>query len=63
MTVGHLLLAIGSTGYILVAVLFEERDLVDALSSDYATYRERTTKFFPRLNAWHQATRVRDGGT
>lgn len=51
MTVGHLLMALGTTGYILVAIVFEERDLCNALSSDYAAYRERTPKFIPNLRA------------
>jgi protein-S-isoprenylcysteine O-methyltransferase Ste14 len=49
MTVGHLLMAIGTTGYILVAIVFEERDLGDMLGSEYRAYRERTPMFVPRL--------------
>jgi len=49
MTLGHLIMAIGITGYILVAIVFEERDLCNALGSDYASYRERTPKFIPAL--------------
>ena len=49
MTIGHLLMAIGTTGYILVAIVFEERDLSDALGSKYRTYRERTPMFIPRF--------------
>ena len=51
MTVGHLLMAIGTTGYILVAIIFEERDLSDALGADYREYRARTPMFVPRLGS------------
>jgi len=49
MTVGHLLLAVGTTAYVCVAVLFEERDLVAALGAAYRDYQARTPRFFPRL--------------
>lgn len=50
MTVGHLLMAIGTTGYILVAIIFEEHDLGNALGTPYRAYREVTPMFIPRLN-------------
>lgn len=49
MTVGHLLMAIGTTAYILVAIVFEERDLSDLLGPEYRAYRARTPMFLPRL--------------
>jgi methanethiol S-methyltransferase len=49
MTVGHLLFAAGMTAYILIGVRHEERDLVQALGPDYATYRRETPAFFPGL--------------
>jgi len=49
MSVGHLLLAVGTTAYILVAIVFEERDLSEMLGADYRAYRGRTPKFLPRL--------------
>lgn len=49
MTWGHLLLAAGVTAYILVAVRMEERDLVAELGPAYASYRETTPRFLPRL--------------
>ena len=47
LTAGHLLLAAVTTAYILVAVLFEERDLVDHFGEDYVRYRETTPAFVP----------------
>ncbi|MFO0690018.1 MAG: isoprenylcysteine carboxylmethyltransferase family protein [Myxococcota bacterium] len=49
MTVGHLLMAIATTGYILIAIVFEERDLLVHFGSDYRAWRARTPLFFPRL--------------
>lgn len=49
MTVGHLLFAVMTTGYILVAVQLEERDLVTALGEDYEQYREATPMLIPIL--------------
>lgn len=49
MSVGHLLMAVGTTAYILVAIVFEERDLGELLGADYRAYRARTPKFIPRL--------------
>jgi protein-S-isoprenylcysteine O-methyltransferase Ste14 len=50
MTVSHLLFALLSTVYILVAIRFEESDLVDAFGADYIAYRERTPMLVPRLS-------------
>jgi protein-S-isoprenylcysteine O-methyltransferase Ste14 len=47
MTVGHLLLAALLTGYMLVAVVFEERDLVAHFGQVYENYRRRVPMFFP----------------
>ncbi len=49
MTLGHLLMAIGTTGYILVAIVFEERDLLAHFGAPYRAWRERTPRFVPRL--------------
>ncbi len=49
LTVGHLLLAGITTAYILVAIVFEERDLSTLLGPEYREYRERTPLFVPRL--------------
>jgi protein-S-isoprenylcysteine O-methyltransferase Ste14 len=51
MTVGHLLMAVGTTGYILVAIVLEERDLLHHFGADYRAWRARTPMFVPRLRA------------
>jgi protein-S-isoprenylcysteine O-methyltransferase Ste14 len=51
MTVGHLLLAVGITAYILVAIVFEERDLLQHFGADYRAWRARTPLFVPRLGS------------
>jgi len=49
MTVGHLLFAAGMTVYILVAIGFEERDLLHHLGRDYAAYRREVPMLLPGL--------------
>jgi protein-S-isoprenylcysteine O-methyltransferase Ste14 len=51
MSAGHLLFAAVASAYILVAVLFEERDLLAMLGEDYRRWRERTPAFLPRFGA------------
>jgi len=48
MTAGHLLFAVATTGYILIAVQLEERDLVATLGSQYLDYRGGTSMLIPR---------------
>ena len=47
MTVAHLVFAIATTAYILVAIQFEERDLVRIHGKDYVEYRKRTPMLIP----------------
>lgn len=47
MTVGHLLFAAGMSGYILVALRFEERDLVRHIGEEYARYRQQVPALVP----------------
>lgn len=55
MSVGHLLFAVATTAYILLAVLaLEERDLVAAFGDEYRDYQRRVPGFLPipkRANA------------
>jgi len=47
MSVTHLVFALATTAYILIAIQLEERDLVDALGDDYRRYRERVPMIIP----------------
>ena len=49
LSAGHFLLALVLSFYILVAIPFEERDLLAALGEPYRRWRERTPLFVPRL--------------
>jgi protein-S-isoprenylcysteine O-methyltransferase Ste14 len=49
MTFGHLLFAAVATAYMVVAVFFEERDLVSHFGDAYRRYQESTPKYVPRV--------------
>ncbi len=49
MSAGHLLLALGMSAYMLVAIRYEERDLVGLFGRDYEEYRQRTGMLMPRF--------------
>lgn len=47
MTFGHLFFAVMTTAYILVAIQFEERDLVHSYGDTYRVYRQRVAMLIP----------------
>lgn len=49
MTLAHLLFALLTTAYILIAIRFEERDLVREHGVRYAQYRKRVPMLIPRI--------------
>lgn len=49
MGVAHLAFAMGMTAYILVAIRFEERDLIRYHGAEYETYRQQVPMLIPRL--------------
>jgi protein-S-isoprenylcysteine O-methyltransferase Ste14 len=56
MTAAHLLFALATTAYILIAIRFEERDLVSAFGNTYVDYRARTPMLIPRL--WSRSAKL-----
>jgi protein-S-isoprenylcysteine O-methyltransferase Ste14 len=49
MTSAHLLFAVLTTAYILIAIRLEERDLADAFGANYRAYQQSVPMLVPRL--------------
>jgi protein-S-isoprenylcysteine O-methyltransferase Ste14 len=47
MTVGHLLFAAATTGYILIGIYLEERDMIAVFGDQYRRYREQVAMLIP----------------
>jgi protein-S-isoprenylcysteine O-methyltransferase Ste14 len=55
MTVAHLLFAVLTTAYMLIAIPFEERDLIAHFGEQYADYRRHVGALVPKLGVRSQS--------
>ena len=63
MTLGHLLFAVAITGYIVLAVRFEERDLMRVFGEQYRDYRRRVPMLMPGVGSRGTKLSTRSGPT
>lgn len=56
MTMAHLLFAVTTTAYILIAIQLEERDLVAYHGADYERYRQEVPMLIPRIGRTNAST-------
>jgi protein-S-isoprenylcysteine O-methyltransferase Ste14 len=49
MTLGRLIFAVGTLGYILVAIQLEERDMIGVFGDRYRTYKTQVGMLTPKL--------------
>jgi protein-S-isoprenylcysteine O-methyltransferase Ste14 len=56
MTVGHLVFAIATTAYILIAIRLEERDLVGVFGKTYEDYQQRVPMLLPAFKQKRKAS-------
>ena len=60
MTVTHLLFAVACSGYILIGIWFEERDLVNMFGEKYRNYRRQVSMLIPLPGRRYHDTEAED---